>query len=314
MGLLDNPVFILFLALIIDVTLGEFPPFLHPVVGMGKVISSWERFAPRNGHLRQFLYGMGMVLFSISLFALLAYLLLRYLGEISLLAQIICAALLLKSTFSVRELRRAALRIKQLLLEENIERARFELSSLVSRDTRNLSQPLLVAATVESVAENVCDSFVAPLFYFVLFGVPGAIAYRVCNTVDAMLGYHGDYEYLGKFAARLDDALNFIPARIAGLLMVAAASLLRKNSRGAWQTMFRDHAKTESPNAGWTMGAASGALCIQLEKVGHYKLGDARGPLSPTAIGSAVAMMQVTAILWAVVCLASEGVRFVLTS
>ena len=126
---------------------------------------------------------------------------------------------------------------------------------------------------MESVAESTCDSLVAPLFYFLLLGVPGAIGYRVVNTLDSMIGYHGKYEYLGKFAARLDDVLNFIPARLTALLLVLAAFVMKRNGRKAWQTALREHAKTESPNAGWPMAAMAGALDVRLEKVGHYQLG-----------------------------------------
>ncbi|MFC1864895.1 CobD/CbiB family cobalamin biosynthesis protein, partial [Chloroflexota bacterium] len=119
---------------------------------------------------------------------------------------------------------------------------------------------------------------VAPLFYFLLFGVPGAIAYRVVNTLDAMVGYHGEYEYLGKFASRLDDVLNFIPARLTALLLVLASFLSGRGARASWQVTLREHSKTESPNAGWVMAAVAGALSVQLERVGHYRLGEADTP------------------------------------
>ena len=133
----------------------------------------------------------------------------------------------------------------------------------------DLPQPLLVSATVESVAENTSDSFVAPLFYFLLLGIPGAIAYRVVNTLDAMVGYHGEYEYLGKFASKLDDVLNFIPARLTALLLVVAAFLSKRSASASWRVALSDHSKTESPNAGWPMAAVAGALNVQLETVGH---------------------------------------------
>ncbi len=169
----------------------------------------------------------------------------------------------------------------------------------------------MVAATVESVAENTCDSFVAPLFYFLILGVPGAIAYRVINTSDAMIGYHGECEYLGKFAARLDDVVNFLPARITGLMIVAAAFLSNKGGATAWRIMLRDHAKTESPNAGWSMAAAAGALRVQLQKVGHYRLGDENAPLMPQTIDATLKVSHTAVLLWALVCFIIEVMRFV---
>jgi adenosylcobinamide-phosphate synthase len=291
-----EPFFILPLALVIDVLLGEPPRVIHPVVWMGKLISFWERFAPTQGAQAQFIYGSAITLLTMFIFALPVYFILLYLpfGKI---AYVIVGALLLKPAFSFRELRQAILEIKMLLTKGNVKEARAKMPALVSRETQMLEKPALVSATVESAAENTCDSFVAPLFYFLLFGVPGAMAYRVVNTMDAMIGYHGKYEYLGKFPARLDDILNFIPARISGLLLVVAAYLCRKDGKNAWQIMLRDHGKTESPNAGWSMSAAAGALRIRLEKEGCYSLGNANNPLSPQVIVSGIKLIEVAALL-----------------
>jgi adenosylcobinamide-phosphate synthase len=303
--------FILLLAVVIDILFGEPPRVIHPVVWMGKVISFWQRFAPVRRGWPQLVYGAVMVLLTIFIFASPAYFLLFYMGKISLVAYIIAAALLLKSVFSFRELRKIALEIKVLLASDNLKEARTKLPGLVSRETQALGKPALVSATVESVAENTCDSFVAPLFYFLLLGVPGAVAYRVVNTVDAMIGYHGEYEYLGKFAARLDDVLNFVPARISGLLLVVAAYLSRRAGRRAWQVMLRDHGKTESPNAGWSMSAVAGALEVQLEKVNCYSLGNPGNPLSPWIIASGIKLAEVSALLWVSLCLITEVTHFV---
>ncbi len=305
---------VLLLALVIDITWGELPSALHPVVGMGKLTSCLERLAPRQRPLAQLIYGGGVVLVGVTLFALPAYFLLLYLRETSSIAYVIVAALLLKSAFSVGELNKVAFKIKGRLMGDDLGEARGQMRSLVSRDARGLSKPLMVSATVESVAENTCDSFIAPLFFFLLFGVPGAIAYRVSNTLDAMIGYHGKYEYLGKFAARLDDGLNFLPARITGLMMVVAAFLAGKEPATAWRTMLCDHGKTRSPNAGWPMASAAGALGVQLEKVGHYRLGNAKYPLLPETIGSSLKLMRTTVMLWVLICILVEVMKFVLTS
>ena len=288
------------LALIIDLVLGDPPNSLHPVAWMGRAISYLERVT--IGHpWFQFIYGLVMTLVVVALFTVPVYFLLLYLEDVSLVAYVVVGALLLKLMFSFRGLKKTALRIKRLLLAEKLAEARFELRSLVSRDTSRLPRPLLVSATVESVAESTCDSLVAPFFYFVLFGVPGAVAYRAVSTLDSMIGYHGRYEYLGKFAARLDDVLNFIPARLAALLMVLAAFFSRRNSRRSWQAMLRDHARTESPNAGWPMAAAAGALNVQLEKVGHYKLGSRNAPLAPGTIDASLKLVQIAALTWLLV-------------
>lgn len=305
---------ILLLALIVDLTLGELPSPFHPVAWLGKLIQLEVKIAPRQGKWARLLCGTLMVLGTVALLALPSYFLLAYLAGVNQIVYILVAAILLKVTFSIKGLRKAALSVKRALEAKNLMGARREVKSLVSRDATKLGEPHLVSATVESVAENLSDSFVAPLFYFIIFGVPGAIAYRVVNTFDAMIGYHGEYEYLGKFAARLDDGLNFIPARISGVLLVLASYLLKKDGRRAWQVMFRDHGKTPSPNAGWPMSAVAGALEVRLEKIGYYRLGDKGSPLSPGLISSGIRLVYSACLFWVLFCLAVEVMRFVYTA
>ncbi|MBA7639523.1 Cobalamin biosynthesis protein CobD [subsurface metagenome] len=314
---------LLSLALVIDLALGEPPRVIHPVVWMGKVISLLERVNVGRSPFVQFLYGSVITLLMVGLFTAPAYFMLFYLESLNFVVYVIVGAVLLKCTFSLRELRQAALRVKRLLLKEKLDEARFELRSLVSRDTQDLPKPLLVSATVESVAESTCDSFVAPLFYFLLpllfgvpglFGVLGAVAYRVVNTLDAMVGYHRKYEYLGKFASRLDDVLNFIPARLTALLLALATFLLRRGAQASWQAALREHSKTESPNAGWPIAAMAGGLSVQLEKVGHYRVGKANARLVPETIDAALKLMLIAVLTWVIICFIVGGIGFVLTS
>ncbi len=307
-------VFILSLALGIDLALGEPHPIIHPVVWMGKVTAFLEKGGISLTPRIQFLYGLVMTLLITGLFAVPAYFLLLYLKSLSLAVYLIVGAALFKAAFSLKGLRQAALGVRQLLAEDKLDEARFELRALVKRDTQGLSKPLLISATVESVAENTCDSFVAPLFYFLLLGVPGAIAYRVVNTLDAMIGYHGKYEYLGKFASRMDDVLNFVPARLTALLVVLAAFLLKKDGRASWRVVLSDHARTASPNAGWPMAAAAGALDVQLEKVGHYKLGNGSAPLSPETIDASLQLVQTAMLSCVLICLAVGVIQFVIAT
>jgi adenosylcobinamide-phosphate synthase len=131
---------------------------------------------------------------------------------------------------------------------------------------------------VESVAENLTDSVLAPACFYLAFGLPGAAVYRVINTADAMIGYRdGVLEHFGKVAARLDDLLNLVPARLAALVLVTAALTPGFDARAAWSVLRRDRRRTASPNAGWTMSAMAGALGVTLEKRETYRLGD--GPL-----------------------------------
>jgi adenosylcobinamide-phosphate synthase len=168
---------------------------------------------------------------------------------------------------------------------------------LVSRPTATLDASGVVSATVESIAENLTDAFVAPVFFYLLFGLPGAAFYRAVNTADAMIGYHdGPLEHFGKLAARLDDVLNLLPARLAALALVVGAALVSEDARGAWRTWRRDGRLTESPNAGRTMAAMAGALGVTLTKAGTYRLGSGRAP-EVGDIGRALWLFAVAAAL-----------------
>jgi adenosylcobinamide-phosphate synthase len=180
---------------------------------------------------------------------------------------------LLKSAFAVRDLAAAALRVRRCLAGDDVDGARGALVSLVSRETATLTPPLISAAAIESVAENCSDSIVAPLLFYIVGGVPGAVAYRAINTLDAMIGYRGELEWLGKAAARLDDVANFVPSRLTALLLAVAAPLGRGSVARAFTIWRRDRARTESPNAGHPMATMAGALGVVLEKQGAYRLG-----------------------------------------
>jgi len=304
---------ILLIALALDLIFGELPNAWHPVAWLGKLISLETRLAPKRGKLRQLAYGVSMVLITLGLIVTAVYFLLAYLREFNPVVYVIVAGLLVKFSFSLRGLRQAVDAVRGLLARDKLTQARISLKSLVSRDTDELNKSQVISAAVESAAENICDSFVAPLFYFFLFGVPGAIAYRIINSFDAVVGYHGQWEYLGKFAARLDDVANFIPARITGLIIILASLICRKNTSQAWHIMIRDHNRTESPNAGWTMGAIAGALGVQLEKAGHYKLGDNHFPLSLDTIDASRQIIVVAAIIWCLISILAEVISFVAT-
>jgi adenosylcobinamide-phosphate synthase len=300
-------------AVVLDAALGDPPNLIHPVAWMGKVIGLVERGGAKLRPTGQFIYGMLMTIFVTGLFAVPAYYLISYLTDLNQAAYIIVTAVLLKLTFSIRGLWGTALKIRRLLREEKLDKTRFEMRALVSRDISNLDEKHLASGTVESVAEGMCDSVAAPLFYFLLLGVPGAIGYRAVNTLDSMIGCHGKYEYLGKFAARLDDVLNFIPARLAALMIMIAAAF-KNGFRKAWSTAQREHGKTASPNAGWPMAAMAGALGVRLEKGGHYELGEGSPAPTRESIGGAVRVFAVAAVSWIIVCFIAEGIRIAVTT
>jgi len=291
-----NPLVILG-AVAFDLLVGEPPATWHPVVWMGHLIGAFERRQPADPKAKQS-WGLKLVVTGLVLSFGLTWGVLHLLGQVSPVAKLIGAILLLKPTFAVGQLGRQAMLVKRALDRGEIGVARGEAQMLVSRRTAELTPRQVMGATIESVAENTLDSIVAPLFWYFFLGVPGAMAYRFVNTADAMIGYHGQYEYLGKPAARLDDTLNWIPARLTALLLVAGSWLAGLRATRAWELAQRDHALTESPNAGWTMAAAAGALSVPLDKSGHYHLGDdSPRNLIPRKISDAVVLMSATSAL-----------------
>lgn len=302
-------ILVLALALAVDVGLGEYPARLHPVVWMGAAISGLEARAPRGGRLRQLGYGAAVALLVPATFGGAAALLVRGLGEAPPWLAIPLEALALKATFAVRELGRAADAVAGALDAGRLDEARGGLRALCSRDPSALAPSQVAAAAVESVAENASDSAVAPLLAWALLGLPGAVAYRAVNTLDARLGYRGRYEWLGKAAARLDDLANLVPARLTAALLLAAGALRGADARGGLRILRRDAGATASPNAGWPMAAMAGLLGVELEKVGHYRLGDAGAPVDPATVRAAWRLALVAVALAAGLALALRWIR-----
>ncbi len=284
-------------ALLIDVLLGDPPNRYHPVAWMGTAIG-WRKARARGGRIGRFAWGLGILLGGVGMSALAGWAVERGTARWPRWLRAIVLGAVLKSTFSLRGLARAAREVHIALTRGDLIEARRALAwHLVSRPTANLSASQVAAATIESVAENTSDGVIAPLFYYGLGGLPAALAYRFVNTADAMLGYRDDvHEWLGKGPARADDALNLVPARLTALALVVAAWLRGEDARGAWRVWCRDAGKTSSPNAGHPMSAMAGALGVELEKVGHYRLGRGSPPPHPQDIERAVRLAH-TAVL-----------------
>ena len=305
-------VWVFALAVILDLVGRELPTKLHPTVWIGYTISWVERAAPRS-RVGGLVVGGVLSLLIPGFWAGAAWLAAWGLREAHPLAYVLGGALLFKSTFAVGMLHRVAATTRGLLANDDLPALRENMRSLVSRDVSAMTPGQAIAATVESVSENTTDSFVGPWLAFALFGLPGAFAYRAVNTLDSMIGYRGEYEYLGKAAARLDDLVNLIPARLTAMLL-ALGSLVLPGQRagGAWRIMWRDHARTASPNAGWTMSGMAGALGVALEKEGHYTLGDATRSLEPQDITRAVQSMYLVASLGILIGLAIIYVKYII--
>jgi adenosylcobinamide-phosphate synthase len=271
---------ILLLAVLLDLVFGDPPNRWHPVAWIGGLVAAGRAWAPRDSTTDLALYGTFLLLVVISA-AVVGTLVLEHV--ISLLPAplaLLLEAWLLKCAFSLRGLARAVELVRGHLVAGDLEGARRQVAAhLVSRPTADLDRGEVGSAAVESLAENLTDSWVAPLCFFLVGGLPAAWAYRAVNTADAMIGYReGELEYLGRATARVDDALNFVPARLGAWALVAGAWLCRQSAAGARRVLARDGRLTSSPNAGQTMAAMAGAVGVTLEKHGEYRLGDGPQP------------------------------------
>ena len=223
----------LLLALVWDLSLGEPPEAAHPVVWMGRAIDATDRHAP-EGERRRLAYG-ALVALALPLIAAAVTRTALAVTRPPLL-RLALTAYLLKSSLSVRGLLDAARRVQASLEADDLAGARDALRALVSRETGDLSSELVASAAIESLAENLTDSLAGPLVAYAVGGLPAAVAYRMVNTADAMLGYRSErYEHLGKAAARLDDVANLLPARVAALALVAASVVSGYSPAEAWR-------------------------------------------------------------------------------
>ena len=174
---------------------------------------------------------------------------------------------------AARSLRDESMKVHDALEAGDLPQAREAVGMIVGRDTAELDEEEVAKAAVETVAENVSDGVVAPLLFMSVGGAPGAAFYKAVNTLDSMIGYKNErYENVGRVAAKLDDALNFVPARVSGALMCAAAQITGQDGAGAWRVFKRDRRNHTSPNSAHTEAACAGALGVQLGG-GHYYFG-----------------------------------------
>lgn len=282
------------LALLVDRLFGEPPARLHPVVGMGQYLGF---FGPRltalppgpafiGGALALLLGALLSAALALSLEMLLMQALRPWAGLPGLLLCALALGLLLKPLLAWRMLAEEVQAVEA-ALQESLEAGRARLARLVSRDTRALSAAEVREAAIETLAENLNDSVVAPLFWFALAGLPGAALYRFANTADAMWGYRDQREWSGKFAARADDVLSWLPARLTGLLMIPLWQLPR---------LLREAGRTPSPNSGWPMAAMALTLGLSLGKPGVYRLNEAGAPPEPAHMAQALRRARLT--LW----------------
>lgn len=298
----------IYAAFLLDFLLGDPPSLPHPVRLMGSYINFFEGHAnkPESSKGSKLAAGVLLLMTTAGLSYLAAWSLLRLADLISPWLYHVVNIYLMYSCIAARCLSDEGMRIYRALEREDMEAGRKLLSMIVGRDTASLDESGITRGAVETVAENTSDGVIAPLFYMFLGGAPLAMAYKAVNTLDSMVGYKNDrYLYFGRASARFDDAANFIPARITGVLMAAAALLLRLDFRRSLEMLARDSRKHSSPNSGFPEAAAAGALGVQLGGTNHYfgkpvekpVIGDSNRPLEGRDIRSTISLMYISSLL-----------------
>lgn len=275
---------------LLDLLLGD-PTWLpHPVRLIGKFISIMEEKMRKKNLSAEGMKKAGilLVLLTVGLTYLITWGILRLALFFSPLAHLIISAVIIYFALASRSLVKEAKKIYYALVEKDINLARKRLSYIVGRDTEKLKQSEIIRATVETVAENISDGIIAPMFYIFLGGPALGMAYKAVNTLDSMVGYKNEkYQDLGWAAAKFDDLVNWLPARITGYMIPLIGAIIGRDGRRGYKTLQRDCRKHTSPNAGYPEAAVAGVLGVQLGGTNYYfgqavekpTIGDAVKPL-----------------------------------
>ena len=297
-------VIIIGFAILLDLILGDPKNRYHPTAWIGNLIGTiTTRIRNENQNLEKF-SGIFIILIPISISTIIL-IGLQYgidfinIEFLSILVSLISGIILFKLTIAIKGMERHALAVLDAVEKNELNKARTNLSMIVKRNTKNLDKNHILSGTLESLSENIVDGITGPMFYFAIFGLPGAFAYRIVNTVDSMVGYKTQmFKNLGWFGANCDNILNYIPSRLTGLTIVLGSMLLGYDWKNCYEIFKRDGKKTDSPNAGYPMAAFAGALGTKFEKLEHYSLGTGDNEITSKKVKDAITLMKVTSLLF----------------
>ena len=291
-------------ALLLDFLIGDPKTKYHPTAWIGKLIAVLVPFTRNNSPKKELFGGILIVFVVVTIVSTLLVVLdfgisLLTIDIVSLVVSIAVGSILLKTTIAIRGMQKHALAVVDALEKDDLDSARNHLSMIVKRNTKHLDKNHISSAVLESVSENTVDGITGPLFYYAIFGLPGAFVYRAINTIDSMVGYKTSlFRNIGWFGANCDTILNYIPSRLTGLVMILSALILGYNWKESFYIMRRDGKKLESPNAGFPIAALAGALGTKLEKINYYAVGDGNIEFTKSHIISAIRLMKVSSILF----------------
>ena len=271
MSFFHDPVFILVAAILVDLWIGDPRLFPHPVILMGKLITYLEKSWNKGGDRKR--KGIALTISVVLIVFVITHALLFLAYQLHWLVGLLIEVYLISTTIAAKGLSSAAKSVLHPLKKGNLVEARSKLSMIVGRDTESLSESEMIRGTVETVAENTVDGITAPLFWAIIGGAPLALAYRAINTLDSMVGYKNDrYMEFGWASAKLDDLVNWLPARITAFSMWLAAFVIKgSKTRNGWKITWRDARKHPSPNSGWSEAMVAGLIGIQLGGINYYR-------------------------------------------
>ena len=309
------PILAVTFAISIDLLLGDPKNKFHPTAWVGRLVGKIVPLGKNHSAKIEKISGVVIVVSITSLVCLVLYFLTLGLGNLKPQVQsnmtlelifmffsVVITGLLLKTTIAIKGMEEHAKKIIQALSIGDLNDARTKLSMIVKRNTKDLDRQHIISATLESISENTVDGITGPLFYFAIFGLPGALVYRTVNTIDSMIGYKTDlFKNVGWFGANCDKILNYMPSRLTSLVMILAIMILGADWKKSLEIMKRDSNKTDSPNAGYPMAALAGALGAKFEKKEHYLLGDGSFELDENHFMRAVSIMKLTTLLFCII-------------
>lgn len=304
----------------LDLIFGDPHWMPHPICLIGNLIAAGEKrirsvFPKTKGG--ELAGGILLVILIVAVSTAVPIAILWAAGKVHLALRIGIEAFMCYQILSVKSLKTESMKVYHELVKEDLAGARNMVSMIVGRDTASLNLEQITKATVETVAENTSDGTVAPLLFMAIGGAPLGFFYKAINTMDSMIGYKNDkYLFFGRYAAKLDDAVNYIPARVSAFLMVIAAALLKLDYRNAWRIFKRDRFNHSSPNSAQTESVCAGALGIQLAGDAYYfgklyskkTIGDALRPVAYDDIRQANRLLYGTAYLTFTFCIIVMGV------
>jgi len=291
-------------AILLDLLFGDPKNRFHPTAWIGNLIGNITTRMKNENYNLEKLGGIFIVLIPvcISIVVLLSLdfsIDLISVESLSILISIISGVVLFKMTIAIKGMERHALAVLDSIQKNDLTQARTNLSMIVKRNTKNLDKNHILSGTLESLSENIVDGITGPMFYFAIFGLPGAFVYRIVNTVDSMVGYKTQmFKNLGWFGANCDNVLNYIPSRLTGLTIVLGSMLLGHDWKNCYEIFKRDGKKTDSPNAGYPMAAFAGALGTKFEKLELYSLGTGEYEITSKKVKDAISLMKVTSLLF----------------